>query len=105
MFSLTPNKRSLRLSWTPVLSDDVGTITWYTIEFKNMSIPFTYHVAYPTSRGKLAFLKPYTNYTVRMYVTSSVGRGLWSGLSTVRTLIARKKTCRVCISEMEWKYH
>ncbi|KAK3754635.1 hypothetical protein QZH41_014922, partial [Actinostola sp. cb2023] len=88
LFSVTPNKRSLRLRWTPVLSDDVGTITRYTIEFKNMSRTLTHHVPYPTSWGNLAFLKPYTNYTVRMYVTSSVGRGLWSGLSTVRTLIA-----------------
>jgi hypothetical protein len=89
--SANPNKRSIRLSWTPLNpTDDVGRITWYTIEFNNQSSIITHSVKYSSSTFNLTYLKPYTNYTVRMNAKSFVGTGPWSTLKHITTYIAGK---------------
>jgi hypothetical protein len=91
VISATPMKGSIRLSWTPLIpTDDVGTITWYTIEFNNQSSIFTHSAKYPSSTYTLTYLKPYTNYSARMNAKGFVGQGIWSAWKKVSTSIAGK---------------
>jgi len=74
------NETRIQLYWNPasMVSDDVGMITWYNIEFINESIVTKFSVPHPTATFDLTFLKPSTDYSVRMRAVSNVGRGLWS---------------------------
>jgi len=91
---LTPNKRSIRLDWSVNPSNDEGTITLYNIEFLNITELRKYGISgsIQNKYGTFNFLKPYTNYTVRMNAVSMVGVGLWSSINTIQTLIAGKNS-------------
>jgi hypothetical protein len=85
-----PDKRSITLRWSVNSGDDVGTITWYTIEINNQSSFIKYSAQYPTSTYELTYLKPYTQYYLRINARSIVGSGLWSPWNSVKTSIASK---------------
>ncbi|XP_031563928.1 receptor-type tyrosine-protein phosphatase F-like [Actinia tenebrosa] len=80
---IKPSSRSALVMIIPNITADQGNITKYSIDLD-------WHKRYLTnlSTYHLTDLKPYTNYTVRVMVSSQIGKSEWSKTVTFTTLQA-----------------
>jgi len=91
LLTAVSHQRMISLNWTTLdITDDVGLITHYIIQLKNLTSVKNIQVPSSECAYNLTFLRPYTNFTIKMQAVTRVGHGLWSSLERVRTQIAGK---------------
>ena len=90
VFTVSTTATSITLTWQPLPTcDENGNITNYTIAYRmegGMDMSFNETVVDAASRtAVVTSLTPYTNYTIKMAASTSVGRGEFGPNVTVQT--------------------
>lgn len=81
----------ISINWTIFdVTDDVGVVQYYIVQFNNLTSTRNIKIQPSENEYNLTYLRPYTNFTIKIQAVTKVGLGLWSSLKTVTTKIAGK---------------